>query len=853
MPTKTLALRNLCVVYCDIANSTALLAEARRAGNESAYVDRITRHLDLWAECFKKWGATCCKFRGDGWLVTFDTAIAAVQGLAEAWDIGTDADKGEFRMRASVHWGEVSVRADSEPLGTNANLGNRVLGAAFCDQMLLTEACADLLRPELPADWELHPAGRRLARGLSQPLTLYSLRSPAMPQPTRRAKGILPDSPNQFVGREAEKQALERSIVEDGQRLITLLGTGGSGKTRLAIETGRTVADDFPDGVFFIPLEDALTMESVFARIAATFEVRLASAADPLYVLKAHLENCECLLILDNFEQVEEPALPLLELRDACPKLSLIVTSREPLDLYGEVQFDVAPLHVPDENARFEEIRAADSVTLFVQRVKAVKWEFALTEANAPEVATLCRTLGGLPLAIELVAGQMRRYSISNLLTLSSELLDIQSRLHGLSPRQKSLRAAFDWTYRGMTEPEQSLFDSLGIFETSFTLDDVEAVCDLSDAFDSLDRLREKSLVTPSEEDGTITYRLLMPVREYARHHLGDPKNPLRQNYIRWYTRRAQNCYEQSFAQNNEREALRRVRADLENFRSAWNMALADRANDLLGVLGMSVTSFAPLLPRSADIAGWIPKVEEILTAQSDMRRLCRLFNTMGRMATVRGDFEQAVAYQRRVLEYFTETASFPELADAQSTLALFAHRAEMWDDAERFAQDALMTAELSLNRKAAGLAMCVLANLRLPHFPAEAKWLGQAGLEAFDEIGDRVGKMHASLALARTATAETDLQTAENYYRAALKECLIMESLLYMARCGEFVGQFYLEQGCGQIAVPLLFSVAEAQRLQGMPLSAQKRIEGEDLRGKPMPLSQAVRELLDAPDLFAL
>ncbi len=850
MPKETLPLQTLCIVYCDVANSTAILEEAQRGGNATT---RMDNHLILWENCLRKWGAIGCKFRGDGWLATFADPMAAVQALAEAWQQGTAADKRDFRMRASVHWGEVSVRSDAEPLGIHANLGSRVLKAAFCDQMLLTGACVEKIQPTLPADWELYSAGRRLARGFSQPIALYGLRLPGMPEPERRAIGSLPNAPDTFIGREREIHALENMILQGGNRLITLLGTGGSGKTRLATETGRENADDFPNGVFFIPLEEAGTMESVLARIVAAFEVHLPSEADPLYVLKTVLEDQQCLLILDNFEQVQEPALALAELRNACPKLHLLVTSREPLDLPGECLFDVSPLSLPAADASFEEIEHAESVALFVQRVKEVNWQFALTPENASDIAALCGTLDGLPLAIELVAGQVRRRPIANLLTLRSELLGLQSRLHGLPERQRSLRAAFDWTYRRLTEDDQNLFAALGIFETPFAVEDVEAVCDKDDAFKSLERLRDKSLVTAMQNETAPTYRLLMPVREYARERLGEPSGSVRRNFLEWYTQRAQNCYEQAFANDGEREALARVRADLENFRSAWRMILTDKADGLLGILGTAVTLFAPLLPRSADIEAWIPKTEAVLTAQNDLHRLYRLFNTKARMAIVRGEYAQAVSYQKRVLEYFTETASLRELADAQSTMAMFAHRAEMWEEAERYAQDARTTAHLTKNLKAEGLALCILANLCLPEKPQETERLAREGLKRFEQVEDRVGKMHAFLALARAAVTQNDLHSAEIQCRAALNECLIMESLLYMARCGEFVGEFYLEQNHPEIGIPLLFSVAEAQRLQGMPLTAQNKIEKEAQNTKPAPLPQAVRAVLDAHLLFAV
>lgn len=854
MSADVLPRQTLCIVYCDIANSTSLLAEAKADSGEGIRSSHLSRHLDQWQKFFLAWGAECCKFRGDGWLATFPAVWQGVQALAAAWEHAADSDTADFRMRASVHWGEVSVRPDREPLGTEANTGARILSAAFGDQLLISDACLETLQPHLPPDWELVSAGRRLARGLPAPLDLSSLRAPGMPLPRQRAKGSLPAAADSFVGRQDELRRLSEMLVRPDHRLITLIGIGGSGKTRLALEAGNLVSADFRDGVFFIPLEEAQTVPAVLTRIAAEMGVRLAPTADPLYVLQTELEHRECLLILDNFEQVAFPALPLLELLKTCPDVSLLVTSRHSLKIRHERWFDVAPLGIPASGADWQAIESAESVRLFVERAQErADWQFELTPDNAPEIAAVCRLLDGLPLALELAAAQLRRRALSDLLVLRSELLDLQSRVHGLPDRQQSLRAAFDWTCDRLDDTDRRLFGTLGLFETPFSAADAEAVCGLraGSGFDILEDLRDTSLVTLHNAAEPRTYRLLMPVREYARELHGAPTGEVRQRFVGWYTDKAQECFERAFLHSSERDALRRVKADLENFRAAWNMAKADGNRARCADLGVPLTYFAPFLPRSAEIEDWIPTLQAFLLDTHDSSRLCRLFNTQARLAMVRGDALLAVEFQRKVLEHFTQTANLKQVADAQSTMALFAFRAAQWEDARHYAELAVETARLTEHQEAEALSLCILANLCLPDAPEHAERLAQHGLNLYAQAEDRVGKMHALLALGRTAAVRHNLPLAESRFREALREALDMDLLLYQIRCTEALALFYQEQGLTEKAKELLFSVLDAQKLQGIPPSAANALKNAEPVGKPDSLPDALRRLLARPQHF--
>jgi predicted ATPase len=343
---------------------------------------------------------------------------------------------------------------------------------------------------------------------------LLSERFQARSAPARRARSRLPAPVDALIGRERELGELDRRLRGGGERLITVTGPGGVGKTRLAVEAARRTRDAFADGVHLVPLEAVADPARVASSLHGSLELS-PSPRPPLDAVTAALVDAELLLVLDNFEHLLSAAPVVVRLLEDCPGLTLLVTSRAILGVRGERELAVAPLLVPGEGASAAEIDRADAVALFVERAQAVNPRFSLTEVNREAVGAICRHLDGLPLAVELAAAQMRLLSPQLVLERLDDRLGLAARAeHAYPDRQRSLRAAIEWSYALLGEEEQTLFARAGVFRGGWTLGALEAVCGAAD-FDALAMLVETSLVAADARDEP-RFSMLPTIRQYA-------------------------------------------------------------------------------------------------------------------------------------------------------------------------------------------------------------------------------------------------------------------------------------------------------------------------------------------------
>jgi predicted ATPase/DNA-binding SARP family transcriptional activator len=318
-----------------------------------------------------------------------------------------------------------------------------------------------------------------------------------------------------FVGREHELLAVKTSLAT--ARLLTLSGTAGIGKTRLAIQVAHDAADHYPDGAWFVDLAPLSDPDLVPQAVAQTLGVREASDAPMTATLRQFLESRLLLLVLDNCEHLTAACARLAELLlSACAGLKILGTSRQVLGITGEVVWRVPSLSLPEGSGQWPltTLLHSEAVRLFVDRATAVAPGFRLSEQNAAPVASVCRRLDGIPLAIELAAARMRSMSVEQLLVRLHDLFDLlSSGSRTALPRQQTLRAAIDWSYDLLSGPERALLRRLSIFPGGFTLDTLEAVCG-GDVLDRLGLLIDKSLVLVDTATGR--YRLLETIRQYA-------------------------------------------------------------------------------------------------------------------------------------------------------------------------------------------------------------------------------------------------------------------------------------------------------------------------------------------------
>jgi predicted ATPase len=355
----------------------------------------------------------------------------------------------------------------------------------------------------------------------------------ASPRPSETRPYNLPVQRTAFIGREREAAALRELLSRIDVRLVTLTGPGGIGKTRLALQVAADAAADFPGGICFVPLSAVSDPAFIASAIAQAMGVRESGERLAQESLKEYVSGLDqsTLLLLDNFEHLVSGAPVITQMLTAGPKLKVAVTSQSPLHMYGEYEFPVPPLALPNLRSipSLEVLSGLPAVALFVQRAQAIKREFALTKENAPVIAAICHRLDGLPLAIELAAARIKLLSPAAMLArLESRLNVLTGGARDLPVRQQTLRGTVDWSYGLLTSPEQTLFRRLSVFSGGWTLEGAEAVCtttsDLGlDILDGMASMVDKSLAQQVERgDAETRFLMLSTIREYALERLAE-------------------------------------------------------------------------------------------------------------------------------------------------------------------------------------------------------------------------------------------------------------------------------------------------------------------------------------------
>jgi predicted ATPase len=468
LPTGTVTF-----LFTDIEGSTRLLHELG-----DRYSDALADHRRVIREAVTLHGGVEVDTQGDAIFVAFARATDAAAAAAAAQETLAN---GVVRVRMGLHTGEATVTEEGY-VGMAVHHAARVMGAGHGGQVLLSQTTRDLL----DAGFELRDLGEHRLKDLSAPQRLYQLGHADFPPLKTLHQTNLPIQATPLIGRERELEELAEYLAE--HRLVTLVGPGGTGKTRLALQAAAEAVDNFEHGVWWVPLAPVTDPKRVESAIAGAI-----GADGPL---PEYLRPQQALLLIDNFEQVVEGADQLAALIEAAPRISVLVTSREPLHVHAEFRYAVGPLE------------EADAITLFVERARAVDQSFTPDDA----VAEICRRLDGLPLAIELAAARVGLLSPPDLLARLDRALPLLTGGARDAPvRQRTLRATIEWSHALLTEAEQRLFAELAVFPGSFALEAAESVCRAS--LDALQSLVDKSLV---RRWGSGRFGMLETVREFA-------------------------------------------------------------------------------------------------------------------------------------------------------------------------------------------------------------------------------------------------------------------------------------------------------------------------------------------------
>ena len=694
LPTGTVTF-----LFTDLEGSTRLWEE-----HPDAMHGALARHDQIVRDAITAHDGYIVKMTGDGAHAAFGTADAAARAaldaqralVNEAW-----GETGELRVRMGIHTGPAEQR-DGDYYGGALNRAARLMSAAHGSQIVVSLATEELLRDAMPDDCALVDLGEHRLRDLARAERAFQLEGRGLPTdfpPLRSLDAYASNLPVQlssFVGREEELAAVVKQLARS--RLVTLTGVGGVGKTRLAVQVAAETAPQFADGVWLCELAPARDSETLTEIVSSTLSVNRRPGMSAQASIVDSLRARQLLMVLDNCEHLVERAsdLALAVLRQ-CPGVRVLATSREGLGVEGE---QVWPLRsLPD----------IDALTLFTERAVAARSGFTLDGTNAAASADVCRRLDGIPLAIELAAARVVALSPADI----SRRLDERFRLlsgarRTAVERHQTLRATVDWSYSLLDQVERTIFDRLAVFSGTFDSTAAEAVCSGEgieewDVLEALTGLVAKSMVTSDDGiDGTVRYRLLETLREYAGEHLREHSD-----VDRW--RRGHAGYYTAFAEEagpeltgpDEVRWRRRLQGEFDNLRAAvsWSLDANDAGDGELAVRIVSALAHDCINDSSSGIASWAERSASRAQSSSPGRRTAVLGAAAWSALTGRGDVTLGIELARDALrDGIPGDCPAPELAT--SALAVCLAQAGQPDES----REAFLEAREELERVGASL-----------------------------------------------------------------------------------------------------------------------------------------------------
>jgi predicted ATPase/class 3 adenylate cyclase len=745
-PTGTVTL-----LFTDIEGSTKLWEENPR-GMQVA----LTRHDALLWEAIEGHGGFVFKTVGDAFCAVFPTALGALEAalaaqrslFSEAWG----EEIGALKARMALHTGTTHER-DGDYFGPPVNRVARLLSAGHGGQVLLSSSTQDLVRDHLPPHTHLRDLGERRLKDLSRPERVFQLTAPDLPSefpPLRTLESRTNNLPLQatpLIGREREVEAACGLLRNSETRLLTLLGPGGTGKTRVGLQVAAELADDFEDGVFFVPISAITDPALVAPTIARTLGLS-EGAQPPEELLEGYLRDRQTLLLLDNLEQVIEAAPVVERLLSGAANLKILATSRIPLGLYGEYEFPVPPLSLPDPDSLppLEHLTEYEAIRLFVERARAVRPDFSLTEENGPAVVEICKRLDGLPLAIELAAARIKLLPSRVLLDkLGNRLKILTGGARNLPERQRTLRNAIEWSYELLDEGEKLLFGRLGVFSGGATLEAIEAVCDAegdlpTDVFDGASSLLDKSLLRQEEgAAGEPRFAMLETIHEFANVKLAESGEveAVRRAHAEYFLILAE-VAEPMLWGAEDAAWLDRLEREHGNMRAALSWAIEHDEGELALRLGGALRWFWYMEGYYGEGRRWLEATlgKDWRAAAAEAR--AKALEGVGWLASGQGDLDRAQAAAEEGLKLSAEAVlGDVVVADLQNVLGEAVARQR--GDYEWAAK--LLTESLALHRKAGDIrgiawSLCNLANVTSDRGDYEqAKELYEEGLALSREL----------------------------------------------------------------------------------------------------------------------
>jgi predicted ATPase/class 3 adenylate cyclase len=809
------------MMFSDIEGSTTLLNRLGDQYAETLFSQRALIRAAIVANDGLEMGT-----EGDSFFVVFESAIKAVRCCVGAqrslsmhdWPEGVDV-----RVRMGLHSGEpVGYEDQHQYVGLDVHRAARIAAAAHGGQVVLSEATSDLVELQLPADVSVKDLGFHRLKDLEALEHIYQLIAVGLeerfpPLKSMGAETNLPSRMTPLVGRSSEVEQLCVTVRAPEVRLVTLTGTGGVGKTRLALATASSLGHAFRDGVYFVSLSGVQDEEAMWSTIADS--INISSEGAPANAVIAHVADREALLVLDNLEQIHAAPAVVAALLEAGARLVVIATSRGPLHLLDEHEHAVLPLGLP-KDADLGAVAACSAVRLFVQQARMVRPAFTLDAGNAADVASICRSVDGLPLAIELAAARVRLLTPKALLARLAKSLELSAGDVGRPSRQQTMRATVDWSYQLLSSKTAQILRRLGVFVGGCDLEALAAVAIQDDGADALQvaqELLDVSLITIGEGvDGDPRIDLLETIRQYSLECLGAMSEfeETRFRHALHYAGVAEEADEQVRGPGLL-TALDRLEVEHDNMRAALEWSLAHEEGIDTGLrLVEALAFFWYRHGYATEGRGWLLQALEV-TPDEAGPRLGKIAHWLGVMTQQEGETEDSLAHFERSLAIARELGDQDQEARELNSLGI-THR--LLGDFER--ARSLLEESVAVARSIGDNSRLAAALTNLGHVESysgnhvRSLQILEEALKLDQEAGDMLG-----VALDQQSLAATNLRLGQTQ-RA---DELLSSMLDYLARSGDpqFIATTLEISACistelgDALRAARLFGAAEGLRLK--------------------------------------
>ncbi len=743
----------------------------------------MASHDDLADFIFAKNAGKILKPRneGDSLFVVFSRAVDAVVAAVEFQRaLMNQPWQSDFptAVRIGIHTGEDSRLRNSDYYGPTVNRCARLRAVAHGKQILISQSTYLLVADRLPSDYGFLDHGSHRLKDLMRPERIRQIKAPGLPTdfPSLRSVDFNPNNlPLQltsFIGRDQDLLRIKRLL--ENNRLVTLTGAGGTGKTRLSLQAGAEVADAFADGVWQVELAALSDPEHLPNAIVAAMRMEGDAAVGAVSQLRQAVADRSVLLILDNCEhQIKACSALVVDLLNHGPQLKILVTSREPLNIRGESVYRVPSLSLPPSGANLsvEEANTYDSIRLFADRAGEHDQEYQLRPESLPDVVELCRRLDGLPLALELAAAHTAYLSPRQILDRISVSLAQPAYEVGVDERHRSMTACIEWSFHTLDETEKNLFVRLACFIGGWTLEAAEAVCAMdvpthTSVVQGLRNLVSKSLAISEESaSGEKRFRFLEPIREYATSHITGEFHLFENEHFLWFKNYVLRS-EAEMGTHRQGYWLHALDADIDNIRKALSSPEAG-PEDITDMV-ITLNEFWNRRGLLRESRHWHEHAIRMGASGSKQKQVS-LLNSLGSTAWKQGDLAAADRAFMRAMELIGED-DLALLCRTRNNRALLAAEAQRLSDArEAFRLNLADFTKLNqpLN---IGTSLSNLGDIevQMGNFEEAVDYLDRAIL-TFQELGNQAKVARASanqaFALARLDRYEEALHRFEESF----------------------------------------------------------------------------------------